>query len=106
MREDDARIREKRFQVGHMIGIYWATVARWMMMRAKRDAAALRKPLVLVQAADVSKPSMPSEAAKKLMNVANPKDSGGMHGMAALHEPHPGDVEAMVDALRREACMF
>ena len=79
LKEDDARLREERFQVGHMIGIYWATVARWMMMRAKRDATALRTPLILVQAADVSKPTMPVAAAKKLMNVANPKDSGNMH---------------------------
>ena len=85
LKEADARLREERFQIGHMIGIYWATVARWMMMRAKRDAVALRTPLILVQAADVSKPTMPREAAKKLMNVANPKDSGGMHGMLALH---------------------
>ena len=82
---DDVRLREERFQIGHMIGIYWATVARWMMMRAKRDAAALRTPLFLVQAADVSKPPMPLEVAKKLMNIANPKDNGGMHGMFALH---------------------
>ena len=85
MRDDDPRLREERFQIGHMIAIYWATVARWMTMRAKRDAAALRTPLVLVQAADMSKPTMPVEAAKKLMNIANPKDSGNMHGMLALH---------------------
>ena len=85
LKEDDARLREERFQIGHMIGIYWATVTRWMVMRAKRDAAALRTPLILVQAADVSKPTMPLAAAKKLMDVANPKDSDGMHGMLALH---------------------
>ena len=131
LKEDDARLREERFQIGHMIGIYWATVARWMMMRAKRDAAALRTPLILVQAADVSKPTMPLAAAKKLMNVANPKDSGGMHGMIALHvgmrirlldaldekktlvkdaegdviriEPHPDDQAKLDEALRMGA---
>ena len=50
-----------------------------MMLRAKRDAVALHTPLILVQAADVSTPTMPLAAAKKLMNVANPKDSGNMH---------------------------
>ena len=131
VKEHDARLREERFQIGHMIGIYWTTVARWMMMRAKRDAAALRTPLVLVQAADVSKPTMPLAAAKKLMNVANPKDSGNMHGMLALHlgmrmrlldaldenktlvkdsegeivhiEPHPDDQTKLDDALRMGA---
>ena len=54
-------------------------------MRARRDASALRTPLFLVQAADVSKPTMPLATAKKLMNVPNPSKSGGMHGMLALH---------------------
>ena len=57
LKDDDPRLRQERFQVGHMIGIYWATVARWMMMRAQRDAKALSTPLILVQAADVSKAS-------------------------------------------------
>jgi hypothetical protein len=131
LKEDDARLCEERFQIGHMIGIYWATVSRWMMMRAKRDAVALGTPLVLVQAADMSKPVMPLAAAKKLMNVPNPKDSGGMHGMLALHvgmrvrlldaldekktlvkdaegevvriEPHADDQARMEDALRMGA---
>ena len=83
--DEDERLGEERFQTGHMIAIYWATVARWIMMRAKRDAIALRTPLVLVQAADVSRPTMPVAEAKKFMNVVNPKDSGGMHGMLPLH---------------------
>ena len=85
LKDDDERLHEERFQIGHMIAIYWATVARWIMMRAKRDAVALRTPLVLVQVADVSRPTMPVAEAKKFMNVVNPKDSGGMHGMLPLH---------------------
>ena len=99
------------------------------MMRAKRDAEALKTPRILVQAADVSKPPMPVAADKKLMNIANPKDSGSMHGMLALHigmrirlldaldekktlvkdaegdivriEPHPDDQQRMEEGLRR-----
>ena len=71
VRPNDVRLREDRFQIGHMIGIYWATVARCMMMRARRDAVALRTTLFLVQASDMSKPVMPLAVAKKLMNVAN-----------------------------------
>ena len=59
---DDARLREERFQNGHMIAIYWETVTRWIMMRAKRDAAALQTPLFLLQAADASSPPMPRHA--------------------------------------------
>ena len=68
-----------------MIAIYWETVARWMMMRAKRDAKARGTPLFLIQAADESVPAMPVHMAKKLMNKANPKDTGLMHGMFAAH---------------------
>ena len=85
LRPSDVRLQHKRFQEGHMIAIYWETVARWMMMRARRDAKALQTPLFLVQAADVSVPPMPTDLAKKLMNKANPKDTGMMHGMLAVH---------------------
>ena len=54
-------------------------------MRAKRDAATLGTPLFLLQAADVSKPVMPVEIAKKLMNKANPGETAGMHGMLTVH---------------------
>jgi hypothetical protein len=82
---DDDRLKQSRFQEGHMIAIYWETVARWMMMRAKRDATALKTPLFLIQSADESVPPMPVSVAKKLMNKANPKDTGRMHGMFASH---------------------
>ena len=82
---NDARLREERFQTGHMLAWFWDTVARWMMMRAKRDAAALGQVLYLVQAADTSSPPLPVDLAAKLMNKVNPGDTGGMHGMLPLH---------------------
>jgi hypothetical protein len=78
-------LREERFQNGHMIAIYWETVSRWIMMRAKRDAAALRTPLFLVQAAVASSPAMPLDMAAKLMNKAAPRETGGMHGLLPMH---------------------
>jgi hypothetical protein len=83
--DSDERLRAERFQNGHMIAIYWETVARWMMMRTKRDARALKTPLYLLQAADASSPPMPMEVAKKMMNKANPKYTGAMHGMLPVH---------------------
>ena len=56
-----------------------------MVMRARRDAEALKIPLFLIQAADAASPLIPAELAKKLMNSANPKNTGGMHGMLAVH---------------------
>ena len=85
LQPDDARLREERFQNGHMIAIYWETVTRWIMMRTKRDAAALRTPLFLVQAADASTPAMPMDIAAKLMNKAAPRETGGMHGLLPVH---------------------
>ena len=77
----DPRLRQKKFQDGHMLGIFWDTVGRWMAVRARRDAKSLGAPLILVQAADAATPLMPPDVAKKFMNKANPKDTGGMHGM-------------------------
>ena len=85
MRPNDARLREERFQVGHMVAWYWDTVARWIMMRARRDATSLKQVLYLVQAADQSSPALSVELAAKLMNQANPGLTGGMHGMLPLH---------------------
>ena len=85
LKVSDARLAEERFQTGHMLAIYWDTVARWMMMRAQRDAAALQVPLFLLQAADVASPLMPRDLAAKIMNVTNPKGTGGLHGMLPVH---------------------
>ena len=85
LKPDDRRLREERFQNGHMIGSYWDTVARWINMRAQRDADVLRKPLFLVQAADRSAPTMSKKDAAKMMNCANPKNTGGMHGLLPVH---------------------
>ena len=85
LKPDDPRLREERFQNGHMIGSYWDTVARWMNMRAQRDADVLLKPLFLVQAADRSVPTMSRKDAAKMMNSANPKNTGGMHGLLPVH---------------------
>ena len=68
-----------------MIAIYWETVARWMNLRAERNALALRTPLILIQAADEASPVMPIDVYKKLMNRANPQNTGGMHGMLEVH---------------------
>ena len=68
-----------------MLGIYWETCGRWALMRARRDAAALRTPLYLIQAADRAQPPMPRADAAKLMNHYNPHDTGGMHGILAVH---------------------
>ena len=85
MKPNDPRLGEERFQTGHMIAWFWDTVARWMMMRARRDAASLGRVLYLVQAADKSSPSLPVDLAAKLVNRVNPGDTGGIHGMLPLH---------------------
>ena len=85
MKKNDPRLREERFQTGHMIAWFWDTVARWMMMRARRDAASLGQLLYLVQAADSSSPALPADMAAKLVNQVNPSVTGGVHGMLPLH---------------------
>ena len=83
--EDDPRLREDRFQRGHMLSIYWETAGRWVLMRAKRDALALRTPLYLIQTADRSEPRMPRDDAAKLMNHYNPHETGNMHSLLGVH---------------------
>ena len=85
LRPHDQRLRDARFQSGHMLAWFWDTVARWIMLRAKRDAAALGHVLVLVQAADTSSPAMPADLAANLMNKVNPGDTGGMHSLLPVH---------------------
>ena len=85
MRPSDPRLSEERFQTGHMLAIYWATVSRWMGMRARRDAKALDVPLFLLQAADTASPAMPRDLTAKLLNRPNPKDTGCMHGALYVH---------------------
>ena len=83
--EADPRLREEKFQCGHMLSIYWETAGRWAFMRAKRDAVALRTPLYLIQAADRSEPRMPRDVATKLMNHYNPHETGNMHSLLGVH---------------------
>ena len=70
-----------------MLGIYWATTARWMGMRAKRDAEVRRTPLFLLQAADsyLGSGPLPTNLAKKFMATPNPASSGGTHGLLPVH---------------------
>ena len=89
VREDngelDERLREPRFQQGHMLAMFWETCGPWMAMRAQHDALALQTPLFCLQAADQSSPPMEKNEAAKLLNHYNPLETGGMHGMLLLH---------------------
>jgi hypothetical protein len=85
LKDSDPRLQEERFQNGHMIAIHWETVSRWIIMRTKRDAKALRTPLYIVQSANSSTPQMPQVNVGYLMNMANPRSTGGMHGMLPIH---------------------
>lgn len=83
--QPDPRLQENRFQTGHMLAIYWETVGRWVLMRARRDAAALKTPLFLLQAADSATPPLTKENCAKLFNHYNPYETGHMHGFLAVH---------------------
>jgi len=93
------RLRERRFQEGYMLGIYWETVAPWSMMRARHDAHALHTPLFLLQAADHATPPLLKPSAAKLLNHYNPSETGGIHGIFAAHI---GMQVRLTDALCKE----
>ena len=54
-------------------------------MRAERGARTLQTPLYLIQAADRIDPPISPETYAKLMNHYNPFETGGMHGLLAVH---------------------
>ncbi len=83
--QDGNRAQQSVFQTGRMLGIYWETVARWASTRAERDADTLQTPLYLIQAADRIDPPILPETYAKLMNHYNPFETGGMHGLSAVH---------------------
>ena len=56
------------------------------MQRARQDAAALRTPLYLLQAADTVTPSLTRDLTAKLLNAYNPQETGHMHGLLLLHK--------------------
>ena len=64
--------------------MYWETLARWMPIRAKRDARAMGVPLVVLQARDECN-SVDRVAAMRLLNVANLHNTGDMHGVFSCH---------------------
>ena len=70
---------------GHMLGIYWETITRWVLMRATRDAVILNTPLFLLQAADTASPPLTKDMSAKLLNHYNPHETGHMHGMLTIH---------------------
>ena len=83
--EVDARLREPRFQQGHMLAMFWETCGPWMSMRAQHDATALHTPLFCLQAADQASPPLEAPDAALLANLYNPHDTGGIMGMLLLH---------------------
>ena len=80
----DTRLQEDRFQDGHMLAIYWETVARWVTMRARRDAESLETPVFVLQAADSSE-GLTLDLAAKLLNRPSPYETGHMHGIFLVH---------------------
>jgi len=95
----DPRFHERRFQEGHMLAMFWETVAPWTVLRAKHDARALSTPLFLLQAADHAVPALSADMAAKLTNHYNPLQTGGMHGMLVVHV---GMRVRLTDALCKE----
>jgi len=81
----DERLRQPRFQRGHMLALFSETCGPWMTMRARHDARALLTPLFCLQAADRSSPPMQIQDAARLLNHYNPHETGGIHGMFLLH---------------------
>ena len=44
------KLGDVKFQIGSGLAMYWETLSRWIIVRARRDARELRVPLVFLQA--------------------------------------------------------
>ena len=66
------------------VAIYWDTVARWITLRARRDASALGVPLVFLLSADECN-TINGEAARRLLSVANVHNTGHIPGVLPAH---------------------
>ena len=74
----DPRHSEVRFRSGRGIAMCWATLAKWIPARAKRDAAAIGVPLVCLQVHDECN-SIDRDEAMRLLNVPHIHKTGDMH---------------------------
>ena len=90
--------------MGHMLAWRWDTAARWMMMRARRNAQALGQVLYLAQAADASSPPLPVDISAKRMNQVNPGATGDMRGTRPAHLGTRAHLLEHVGLLVARAC--
>ena len=81
----DPRHATPEFLEGYGLAMYWETLARWMSLRARRDARDLKVPLVFLQAVDECN-TIKADVAKRLLNVPNTHTTGHIHGVLPVHE--------------------
>jgi hypothetical protein len=82
----DPRHTDPQFLDGYGMAMYWEPLVRWMSPRARRDARALGKPLVFLQAADEVNTVTDKETFARMLNVSNMHKTGHMHGVLPAHE--------------------
>ncbi len=94
-------LEDELFADGHVVGMYWDTVARSISERAHRDARKLDVPLYCLQAADrranLKKQTENVQATRSLLTNPNIHRTGKLHGMLLLHAGTvPGSPEGVV----------
>ena len=80
----DERHALPKFAQGCGLSMYWDSISRWISRRALRDAKGYNVPLVFLQAVDECN-TIDVDAAKRLLNVPNPHNTGDIHGVLPVH---------------------
>ena len=80
----DPRHAEPNFRDGYGMAIYWEALVRWMSQRARRGAREAQVPLVFLQAVDECN-TIDGDAARRLLNVPNPHNTGHIHGVLPVY---------------------
>ena len=91
--KNQARLDDELFANGHLIAIFWETIARCIVERATRDAKRLDVPLIFCRACDRraghqrwgSKSAEERNVVHQLLSTPNIHNTGHLHGILPLH---------------------
>ena len=92
--KNQAQLEDDLFANGHLVGIFWETIARCIVERATRDAKHLDVPLIFCRACDKrpahqrwgSKSQTERNLVHQLLTTPNIHNTGHLHGILPLHE--------------------
>ena len=92
--KNQAKLEEDLFANGHIVGIFWESIARSIVERATRDAKRLDVPFIFCRACDQrpahqrwgSRSKTERDLVHQLLTTPNIHNTSHLHGILPLHE--------------------